>query len=200
MIYQNTDLPIYLFSGSPRRRELLENVGLTFTVVKSFGEGSEIKYRSPRYYAETLSEIKLLETLKRHPVQEGLIITADTIVALKKKVIEKPRSKEESIKILKMLEGKWHSVFTAYCIYLPHKGDKIIRSVRSYVKFKPLKLREIINYVNTGESMDKAGAYAIQGMGGFMIEKIEGSFTNVIGLPLSDLIRDLLKLKVIKIR
>lgn len=200
MIYENTDIPIYLFSGSPRRRELLSNIGIDFKVVNSVGEEIEFKYKSPRYYAEKLAEIKLFETLKGHPVEKGVILSADTIVALKKRVIEKPTSKEDAINILRKLEGKWHSVFTAYCLYVPHLDKKLLRSVRTYVKFKPLKQREIKNYVETMEALDKAGAYAIQGIGSFMVENIEGSLTNVIGLPLSEIIMDLLKLKAIRIR
>ncbi|MCX7991985.1 MAG: Maf family protein, partial [Proteobacteria bacterium] len=133
-------------------------------------------------------------------IERGVIISADAVVALKKKVIGKPVSLDDAIDILSRLEGKWHSVFTSYCIYLPHLDKKILRTVRTYVKFKPMKRKEIKNYVNSENVLDKAGAYAFQGIGGFMIEKIEGSPTNVIGLPLTEIVSDLLKLKVIGYR
>lgn len=199
MIYTNI-LPIYLFSGSPRRQSLLSSIGLDFEVVIPIGEDGSIKCKSPRYYSQRLAEIKLFETLRKNPIEKGAIISADTVVSLKKKIIEKPTSLEDALAILSKLEGKWHSVFTSYCIYLPEKGKKILRTVKTYVKFKKLKMREIKNYVNNENVLDKAGAYAFQGLGTFMIEKIEGSPSNVIGLPLAEVVSDLLKLKVIRYR
>ncbi len=197
MIYKNGELPIYLFSTSPRRQQLLTSIGVDFKVVPPVGEEDNFEFRSPRYYSQRLAEKKLFETLKIYPIEEGVVISADTIVALKKKVIGKPNSIDDAIKILSLLEGKWHSVFTSYCIYMPHRDKKILRTVRTYVKFKPLKQKEIKNYINAENVLDKAGAYAFQGLGSFFIEKIEGSPTNVIGLPLVEVVTDLLKLKVI---
>lgn len=198
MIYQNGDLPIYLFSTSPRRRDLLSSIGIDFEIIPPTGEDANFKYKSPRFYCQILAEKKLFDTLKINPIEKGFIISADTIVSLKKNIIEKPTSLEDAISILSKLEGKWHSVFTSYCIYMPHIDKKVLRTVRTYVKFKKLKMKEIKNYIKNENVLDKAGAYAFQGLGSFMIEKIEGSPTNVIGLPLTEVITDLLNLKAIK--
>lgn len=200
MIYQNADMPLYLASASLRRQELLNNIGLNFEIIIPSGEDISFKFKSPRHYAEKKAELKMTETLKTQPVEKGCVITADTIVVRKNKILEKPKSAGDAERLLKMLEGKWHTVFTAYCVCLPHKPLTILRSVRSYVKFKPLTVGEIRNYIVTGEPMDKAGAYALQGYGSFMIEEIEGPYTNIIGLPLAQVITDLLKLKVITVR
>lgn len=198
MIYKSCGDPIYLLSSSPRRIELLRNTGIDFEIIHPLGEDLEFKFKSPRYYVEKKALNKLMVTLKEKDLKEGVYIAADTIVFRKKKIYEKPSDEKEAILILKELEGKWHSVFTAYCIAIPSKDVMILKSVRTYVKFKKMKMKEIENYVATKEPLDKAGAYAIQGYGLFMIEKIEGSYTNVVGLPLSEVISDLLKLNLIK--
>lgn len=202
MIYESNNIKIYLASNSPRRRELLAATGIDFEVISSFGENIPFKFKSPRYYAEKKAELKLEHTLKASTGIKGCIITADTIVVRKGKIIEKPITEEDAIKILKYLEGKWHTVITAYCMHINNDTDNVhlVRSCKSKVKFKHLTLREILNYVATKEPMDKSGAYAMQGFGAFMIEQIEGSYTNIVGLPLTQLISDLLKLKVIKAR
>lgn len=202
MIYENNNIKIYLASNSPRRRELLASIGIDFEVIPSLGENIAFNFKSPRYYAEKKAELKSEHTINARPDIEGCFITADTIVVRKDKIIEKPISQEDAIKILKYLEGKWHTVITAYCIHINSVTDNIhiVRSCKSTVKFKHLTLREIVNYVATKEPMDKSGAYAMQGFGAFMIEQIEGSYTNIVGLPLSQIITDLLKLKVIKAR
>jgi septum formation protein len=199
MIYENTDKPLYLASASPRRQELLKNIGISFRVIVPAGEDITFPFKSPRYYAEKKAEIKMQETLRSNPIDDGCIITADTIVERKNRILEKPRSVEDAVRLLKMLEGKWHTVFTAYCISM-NRQKEVLKSISSQVKFKQLTMREIKNYVATGEPMDKAGAYAIQGYGLFMIEEIKGSYTNIVGLPLTHVINDLLKLKVIQVR
>ncbi|GAB4431751.1 MAG: nucleoside triphosphate pyrophosphatase [bacterium] len=202
MIYQNIGIKIYLASCSPRRKALLSSIGIEFEQIEPCGEERTFKFKSPRYYVEKKALLKSEETLKRYATFEGCLITADTIVVRKKRIIEKPSNEEEALKILSSLEGKWHSVFTAYCITLINNNEKIriLRSFRTKVKFKHLNKKEILNYIATKEPLDKAGAYAAQGFGSFMIESIEGSFTNVVGLPLSQVTEDLLKLKVIKVR
>ncbi len=200
MIYENCDIPFYLLSSSPRRIELLKSVGINFYIIKPFGEDIEFKYKSPRYYVEKKALNKMTETLSRLKLKKGAFLTADTIVVRKKKIYEKPVNEETAIKTLKSLEGKWHTVFTAYCLTIPEKNIQVLKSLRTQVKFKVLKEKEILNYVATKEPFDKAGAYALQGYGLFMIERIEGSLTNVIGLPLTEVINDLLKYGVIKPR
>jgi septum formation protein len=200
MIYKNSHIPLYLLSSSPRRIELLKSVGIDFYVIKPYGEDMEFKFKSPRYYVERKALNKMTETLSRLGLKEGAFLTADTIVVRKKKIYEKPADEEAAIKTLKSLEGKWHTVFTAYCLTIPEKNIQVLKSLRTQVKFKVMKEREILNYVATKEPLDKAGAYALQGYGLFMVERIEGSFTNVIGLPLTEVINDMLKYGIIKPR
>lgn len=202
MIYQNTGVKIYLASMSPRRKELLDSIGIEFEQIQPLGEEITFKYKSPRYYVEKKADLKMEETLKKYRQLKGCIITADTIVVRKRKIIEKPASEDDAMRILLLLEGKWHTVFTAYCIKFIDNISKvkILRSFRTEVKFKHLTKGEIKNYIATKEPLDKAGAYAAQGFGSFMIEEIEGSYTNVVGLPLAQIIKDLEKLKVINVR
>lgn len=202
MIYQNSDIKIYLASLSPRRKELLSSIGIEFEQIGPAGEDIVFKYKSPRYYVEKKAELKMQETLKKYSQIKGCVITADTIVVRKRKIIEKPFSELDALRILSYLEGKWHSVFTAYCInFTGDNGNvRILRSYRTHVKFRHLTQGEIKNYILTKEPLDKAGAYAAQGFGSFMIEQIEGSYTNVVGLPLAQITDDLVKLKVIKVR
>lgn len=202
MIYQNTEITIFLASQSPRRKELLESTGINFQIISPFGEDITFKFKSPRYFAEKKALLKMEETLKNYPDLNGCIITADTIVVRKEKILEKPSTIADAERMLKMLEGKWHTVFTAYCITLNSKQSPktVLRSLRTQVKFKPLSAKEITNYIATKEPLDKAGGYAVQGYGSFMIEEIEGSYTNVVGLPLAQILQDLLKLKVIEVK
>lgn len=200
MIYDNTEIPLYLLSESKRRQEFLKKIGINFTVISPYGEDKPFQFKSPRYYVKQKALNKMQETLKMYYSLNGAFISADTVVVRKKKILEKPASIEEAVKTLKLLEGKWHTILTAYCICLPKKNIEILKCVRTEVKLKALKQKEIEHYVRTGEPFDKAGAYAIQGYGSFMIEKIKGSFTNVIDFPLTELIEDLLHLKIIKIR
>lgn len=202
MIYQNTEIKIFLASQSPRRSELLKSTGLNFEVISPYGEDIKFKFKSPRYFAEKKALLKMEETLKNYSDLNGCIITADTIVVRKGRIFEKPGSIADAERTLKMLEGKWHSVFTSYCITLNSKNPKktVLRSFRTQVKFKPLSIKEIQNYIATKEPLDKAGGYAVQGYGSFMIEEIEGSYTNVVGLPLAQILQDLLKLNVIEVK
>lgn len=130
--------------------------------------------------------------------QKGLVIAADTIVVKPggRKILGKPRSPSEAQEMLKSLSGKTHSVLTGYCILeattRPRKRDWV-RVVESRVKIRKLSVHTIQQYIATGEPMDKAGAYGAQGIGGALIDKIEGSFTNVVGLPMTELLSDLEK-------
>lgn len=203
MIYENEEnMNIYLASLSPRREALLSATGIIFEKITPYGEELSFTFKSPRYYVERKAMQKLEGTLRYYPYLQGCVITADTIVVRKKKIIEKPKSEEDVIKTLRYLSGKWHSVYTAYAIFINKEGKKgtLLKSCRTNVKFKQLSTGEIKNYIMTKEPLDKAGSYAAQGYGAFMIERIEGSYTNVVGLPLSQLIEDLMKLKVIRVK
>lgn len=190
-----TSCPLVLASGSPRRREFLENLGLQFRVVSSDIPEPPFEDEAPVDYALSMAEKKGTIISGMHP--ESWIISADTIVVTGKQVLGKPNTTEEAVSMLQSLSGQWHQVISAFCI-MSQNSQAYKKSVESRVKFKRLTAPEIKSYAATGECMDKAGAYAVQGIGAFMIEKIEGSYTNVVGLPLCELVDGLLSLGIIK--
>ncbi len=182
---------IILASESPRRFDLLKSLGLEVIVIPSHIEEINHKNVSPEEYAEGLAQKKLEKV--RSTLNKDLflfpIIAADTIVVLGKEIIEKPRDQKHAYEMLYALSGKTHCVITAYiCAY---NNEYCKRYVMSEVTFKKLHDHEIKWYIAHDEPYDKAGAYAIQGAGAFMIESIHGSYTNVMGLPLSHVLADL---------
>jgi septum formation protein len=174
---------IILASASPRRRELLAKIGLQFEVEpSSYDEVFNIE-SEPRKYARQISLGKALAVAPKYP--NAIIISADTIGILDGTIIGKPKSRDEAIKILSMLSGRPHLVITGFTVLDTARHKKISRSIVTKVYFRELSMSEIESYVATGEPLDKAGAYAIQGLGSVLIKKIVGDFYNVVGLPLS---------------
>ncbi|MFZ5994531.1 MAG: Maf family protein [Thermodesulfobacteriota bacterium] len=178
--------PVILASGSPRRQDFLRTLGLKFEVVVSRVEEPPFVDGDPARYALEMAEAKARAVSYSHP--RRWIVAADTIVIIGHEVLGKPKTEQEAISMLGRLSGRWHEVITAFCLLHHEKGASYIKAVQSRVKIKRLTTAEVASYVVTGEPMDKAGAYAVQGIGAFMVEKIEGSYTNVVGLPLSELI------------
>jgi septum formation protein len=182
---------IILASASPRRRELLSKIGLKFSIEKSnIREDLDLKL-NPKQLAEMLSYRKACKISKKY--SNAVIIAADTLVVLNNKIIGKPKNPKDAAKILNKLSGKAHSVITAFTIIDTKTNKSVTKSVETKVFMKKLTEEEIKYYVNTEEPSDKAGAYAIQGFGGIFIEKIDGDYYNVVGLPLTALIRELKK-------
>ncbi len=180
---------IILASASPRRREILEKTGLRFRVDESGCEEKITPGLSPRALARTLSRQKAGSVAAKY--KSALVIGADTFIVLKSKILGKPHTAKEAIRMLKTLSGKVHTVITGFTIIDTERGRTISRSVKTRVYFKRLGSKDIEDYVKSGEPLDKAGGYAIQGLGAPLIEKIEGDFFNVVGLPLSALIKEL---------
>ena len=182
---------IILASASPRRREILKITGLEFTVCESdYEEDLDLALR-PRELARFLSLKKAEAVARRH--RDAIIIAADTFIVFRDKLLGKPHTETEALKMLKMLNGRAHTVITGFTI-IESGGNKISsRSVETKVYFKKLGIEEIKAYVRSKEPLDKAGAYAIQGLGAVFIEKIEGDFFNVMGLPLCALSEGLKK-------
>lgn len=177
---------IILASASPRRKEILKITGLKFSVcVSDYEEDLSLKL-NPRELARFLSR-KKAETIA-HKYKDTIIIAADTFIVFKNKLLGKPHVDREAEKMLKMLNGKAHSVITGFTIIDTDSGKKLSRSVETKVYFKKLSPEEIRAYVRSKEPLDKAGAYAIQGLGAVFIEKIEGDYFNVVGLPLCALV------------
>ena len=189
---------LVLASRSPRRYELLKQMGLDFDVVPScIEEGGLLPGEAPREHVLRLSEAKARDVGMHYP--DAWVIGADTIVFVDGTVLGKPKNREEAKEMLRQLSGKEHSVLTGFSVNHIGRGKRDQEAVQTSVKVKPLTEAEIKWYVGTGEPFDKAGAYAIQGMGAFMIESIRGSYTNVVGLPVCELIQMLSRLGALTI-
>ncbi|MDH3268962.1 MAG: Maf family protein [Ignavibacteria bacterium] len=188
-----TNLKIYLASKSPRRRKLLKQLGISF---KAFSLNSVENFLDGEHPVDCVKRIALEKMdIARRRVDNSIIITADTIVVLGEKVIGKPTSKTEAIKILSLLSGKVHAVYTGFCV-LNQKTKKIVVDYeRTEVEFRLLKKDEIVDYVKGGSPMDKAGAYGIQDdFGAVFVKRINGCYYNVVGLPLTKLYNALRKI------
>lgn len=184
-----------LASGSPRRKELLKMIGFEFDVVSPDVDENSKSGESPREHAHRLAIEKAKKVAKNCP--DSWIIAADTIVVIDGEILGKPRDEREAFEMLKKIAGKQHTVITAFCIF---KGDKSAHEgfVESKVEIAPLTDDEIRWYISTGEPLDKAGAYGAQGIGAMFIKSIKGSYTNVVGLPLAELIEAMKKLNMIR--
>ena len=182
---------LILASKSPRRSYLLEQAGLTFTVIPSSFDENSVSLSSPETYVKVLAEAKAADVSKAYP--ESWVIGADTIVVINGTILGKPDSKEQARTMLKHLSGKTHQVYTGYCICCRAKKRSFSNTVKTDVFFKNLADNEIEWYINTSEPFDKAGAYAIQGLGTFIVKSIKGSYTNVVGLPVCEVIEFLIQ-------
>ncbi len=182
---------IILASASPRRKEILKITGLDFTVCTSeYEEDLNLSLR-PRKLARFLSRKKAEAVAHKH--NDAIIIAADTFIVFKDRLLGKPHIEKEAEKILRILNGKMHSVITGFTIMDTAITEILSKSVETKVYFKKLSGEEISAYVRSKEPLDKAGAYAIQGLGALFIEKIDGDFFNVMGLPLYALSENLKK-------
>jgi septum formation protein len=176
---------ITLASSSPRRKALLEEIGLSFDIHPSNIDENTRKGESPTEHCLRLAEEKAKEAVKN--AHTGWILGADTIVFIDNRILGKPSNVNEAQEMLTLLRGRCHKVLTAFCLLNVSTSATIKRIVESRVKIKNLTDKEIEEYLKTGEPLDKAGAYAVQGIGNFMVESIEGSYTNVVGLPMEEL-------------
>lgn len=173
---------IILASGSPRRKQILEQVGLNFIVEVSDYEEKSIPGVSPSEFVETLSLEKANVVAKNH--NDAIIIGADTIVVLDNQILGKPKTKQDAREMLKKLSGNTHSVFTGFTIIDTVNKRTITNHVETKIRFKNLSEEEIRAYIETGEPMDKAGAYGVQDKGALFVEHIEGDYSSVMGLPI----------------
>ena len=188
-----TNQKIYLASKSPRRRKLLKQLGINF---KAFTVNSIEDFLDGEHPVECVKRLAIekMDIAKRR-VDNSIIITADTIVVLGKNVIGKPTSKIDAIKILSMLSGKVHRVYTGFCV-LNQKTNKIVVDYeKTEVEFRPLNKDEIADYVKGGSPMDKAGAYGIQDdFGAVFVKRINGCYYNIYSVLISKLYSVLRKL------
>ena len=181
---------VVLASASPRRRQLLELIGIEHDIQPANIDESVRPRETPARYAERLAREKASVVASRDP--DRITIAADTTVVVNKKVLGKPENEEDARRMLSMLSGREHTVITAIAVARGRKLRSAVEEVR--VRFRRLHDDEINAYIATGEPMDKAGAYRIQGYGATIVECIEGDYFSVMGLPLAklvDLLRDL---------
>ena len=178
--------PLILASGSPRRKEILDTMALEFSVDVS--DADESFAGTPEEMVLELSRRKALAVASRH--SGAMILAADTLV-FGDEVLGKPHSAEEAKRMLAGLSGRWHSVYTGVTMIDTRSGKTLSRADVTRVHFVALTAQDIDAYVATGEPLDKAGAYGIQGRGGMFIDRIEGSYSNVVGLPMA-LVRSML--------
>lgn len=184
MEHDNSRL-IILASGSPRRRELLSNLGLPFEVMVSDADESTPPDFTPEMIVHTLALRKAEAVVSAAGERNAVIIGSDTIVVLNGQVLGKPVDEQDSRAMLNMLQGRTHEVYTGVaCIGLPEGTSEVAHRVTS-VTMRALGEEEISAYIATGEPADKAGSYAIQGLGATLVDEIEGCYFNVVGLPLS---------------
>ncbi len=177
--------PIVLASASPRRRELLEKIGLQFVVAPADVNEEALPYRTPRELAIKAAYAKACAIEPRFP--RAILLAADTVVALDGKVYGKPVTPDDAARMLRELSGRRHSVITGVVVKESGKMA-VLDAVETWVSFRELTETEIENYVASGEPMDKAGAYAIQGGASAFVTHIEGDYWNVVGLPVARLV------------
>lgn len=202
---------IILASQSPRRKELLERLGFTVKVMPAHIDEVRLEGEPVESFVKRMARDKCLAVVERmqttlYPTdQEGQpipavgpgsmrhietrwVVAADTIVALGDDILGKPKDTEEASEMLTRLAGRQHRVITGFCIHDLRKDKEGVQAVSTEVLFKDLTSTEVDKYISVGESMDKAGAYAIQGVGAYMVDSIVGSYTNVVGLPMCQVI------------
>jgi len=188
---------IILASQSPRRKYLLSQAGLEFDVLPSDIDEGSLPMDKPGPYTCKLSQAKAKEIAVSNP--DCWVIAADTIVVIGDEILGKPEGLDAARSMLRRLSGQTHQVYTGYTICCELAGKTITDSVCTDVIFKELSDEEIEWYVHTTEPFDKAGAYAIQGLGTFLVKRINGSYTNVVGLPVCEVIEYLISEKVVRI-
>jgi septum formation protein len=187
----DTNNPLVLASISPRRKAILQQIGIPFETAGSIIDESLHREMKPADSACHIATQKVESIEKTY--RNRWILGADTIVVIDTTIFGKPKDSEECYNMLLSLKGKTHEVITGFCIHDPGKQLVHREAVITEVTIKELSNAEIEAYINTDEPFGKAGAYAIQGIGSFMIEKINGSYTNVVGLPVFEAVHALVK-------
>lgn len=188
---------IILASGSPRRQDFLAGLGLEFEVIVPEVDEAPLPGEGPCEFAIRMASVKAETVGSRHP--EAWVIGADTVVSVDQAILGKPADDLDALRMLELLRGRRHQVITGYCLHCRMRRISIAQAEISTVRFHDFPREVLAAYVATGEPADKAGAYGIQGIGGFLVREIEGSCDNVIGLPVGELVRLLLELKVVEV-
>jgi len=189
---------LILASKSPRRRALLAQAGLDFTVIPSTIDEGQQAPASADIHVRRLAVEKACEVAAQHP--PSWVIGADTVVLIDDRILGKPADRDEARQMLRSLSGRTHRVYTGYSICCLEKSVQVAHTVVTDVTFKTLSAAEIQWYIHTPEPFDKAGAYAIQGLGTFLVRRISGSYTNVVGLPVCEVIEGLTRVGALNFR
>ena len=180
---------IILASASPRRRELMANMGLDFRVVVSEADEESVDSSvPPGIYVQELALLKAAAVAKTViDNKDAVIISADTIVVKDGKILGKPQDKEDAKRMLRLLSGSSHNVYTGFCVMRLSDAFTVCKDVSTEVVFRELDDEKIDRYIRTDECMDKAGSYGVQGLGAMLVSHIVGDYFNVVGLPVSEL-------------
>lgn len=191
--------PLVLGSGSPRRREILSALGLPFQVLAADIDEDRRPDEAPLAYLERIAAEKLAAVRARlGAVAHAAILVADTTVVIDGDVLGKPTDVEDAARLFARIAGRVHSVYTRYAIGLSGTaGVSVARTIETEVHIRAADAAEIRAYAATGEGLDKAGAYAAQGIGSFFIERVVGSYSNVVGLPACEVLADLRELGLV---
>ena len=195
MFHINDENAIVLASESTRRVDILRTLGISFSIMPPGIDERRKPYESPKDYVLRIVYEKARKVGDLFP--DKWIIGADTVVVHKGKVLGKPKADEDAVAMLKRLRANWHKVFTGYCILNASKQIVYQDVAETKVFIKDLTDDEIAKYVGTSEPFDKAGSYAVQGRGGYMVKEIKGSYTNVVGLPICEITEALLSLGIL---
>jgi septum formation protein len=190
--------PFILASASPRREELLRSLGLSFKILPGHIDETYLDGESPRAHVRRLSRNKAAVIAIQHP--NALVLGADTIVVIDGRILGKPKNKKQAREMLRQLSSREHTVFTGFTLTFVNAGISKTKVVKSSVQFKEISSEEIDWYVNCDEPYDKAGGYAVQGKGAYFIKSIRGSYTNVIGLPLCEVLDELKHIHAVHFR
>lgn len=195
-MYTLADTPIILASGSPRRSEMLQSCGIAFEKYVSECDEAVLPSETPKAMVERLAHLKAQTVATSHPSR--WVLGADTTVVVDGDILGKPSDEEEAFSMLSRIQGREHEVWGAFSLVHVDSGIHKTVSHCSRVTMVALNDASIRAYIKTNEPMDKAGSYAIQGIGASIVAKVEGSYTNVVGLNLSSLLEVMLELKIVK--
>jgi len=188
-------IPLILASASPRRKDFLNSLGFTFSIDPADIDETPLPAEPPDAFAQRMARDKAQALSILHP--HKCIIAADTVVALDERIYGKPQNPEQALIFLKQLQGRTHQVITGFSVLARQYNIEAWSTETTMVTFGHFETSVLQSYVNTGDPLDKAGAYGIQGIGTFLVHSIEGSYSNVVGLPLTQLLNTLLQYNII---
>lgn len=189
--------PLILASGSPRRREMLAALGLNFEIVATEIDETEKSDEEAEHFVKRLAAAKARAAQVTE--DDSWILSADTAVVINGTILGKPGSSEEAVIMLTKLAAHRHEVWTGFCLLNHQRNIFVCHAIRTEVRFADWPPEICRAYAATNEPLDKAGAYGIQGIGSFMIQEISGSYSNVVGLPLAEVLAEMIRLEIIEV-